>query len=86
MAVQLCSRLVPYFTITHPERGTLPGPFTKLGDPSLQRLALDVAVTITSCVPIGCREPLDAAVRQAVEGSAQAVYWSEIARDVVGST
>ncbi|KAH9981382.1 hypothetical protein BGW80DRAFT_1434558 [Lactifluus volemus] len=51
MAVQLCSRLVPYFTITHPERGTLPGPFTKLGDPSLQRLALDVAVTITSGIP-----------------------------------
>lgn len=59
-------------------RGTLPGPFKKLGDPALQRLALDAVVTITACVPTESREPLEAAVRQAVEGSAQAAYWTEI--------
>lgn len=59
-------------------RGTLPGPFKKLGDPALQRLALDAVVTITARVPTESREPLEAAVRQAVEGSAQAAYWTEI--------
>lgn len=59
-------------------RGTLPGPFKKLGDPALQRLALDAVVTITARVPTESREPLEAAVHQAVESSAQAAYWTEI--------
>lgn len=63
--------------MTHPVRGTLPGPFRKLGDPALQRLALDAVVTITARVPTESREPLVVAVRQAVEGSAQAAYWTE---------
>ena len=71
--------------ITHPTRGTLPGPFTKLGDPPLQRLTLDVVATITVCVPASSREPLDSAVRQAVEGTTQAVYWTEVTRSVVRS-
>lgn len=66
-------------------RGTLPGPFKKLGDPALQRLALDVVVTITTYVLTESREPLQAAVRQAVEGSAQEAYWTEVTRDVVCS-
>jgi hypothetical protein len=70
--------------MTHPVRGTLPGPFKKLGDP-LQRLALDAVVTITACVPAESREPLKAAVRQALEGSSQAAYWTEVTRGVVYS-
>lgn len=66
-------------------RGTLPGPFTKLGDPALQRLALDTVVTITTRVPAGSHELLDAAVGQAVEGSTQAVYWTEVTRRIVYS-
>ncbi|KAN0123950.1 hypothetical protein V8E52_002440 [Russula decolorans] len=85
VGAQLCARLVPYFTITHPVRGSLPGPFKKLADPALQRLALDAVVTITTCVPTESREPLQAAVRQAVEGSAQAAYWTEVTRGVVCS-
>jgi len=81
---QLCARLIPYFTITHPTRGTLPGPFTKLGDPALQRLALDAIATITTFVPVSSRQPLDAAVRHAVEGS-QVAYWTEVTRSVVCS-
>ncbi|KZP31318.1 hypothetical protein FIBSPDRAFT_945334 [Athelia psychrophila] len=43
----LGSRLVPYFTITHPTRGQLPGPYTRLPDGSpIRRLALDVVATI----------------------------------------
>ena len=72
--------------MTHPERGSLPGPFKKLGDPALQRLALDAVVTITKCVPTEHREPLQAAVRQAVEGSAHGVYWTEVTRGVVFPT
>ena len=64
-------------------RGSLPGPFKKLGDPALQRLALDAVVTITTCVPTESREPLQVAVRQAVEGSAQAAYWTEVTKGVV---
>lgn len=64
--------------MTHPVRGTLPGPFKKLGDPALQRLALNAVVTITARVPTKSREPLVVAVRQAVEGSAHAAYWTEI--------
>ncbi|KAI0256601.1 hypothetical protein BJV78DRAFT_292526 [Lactifluus subvellereus] len=86
IAAQLCARLIPYFTMTHPGRGTLPGPFTKLGDPALQRLALDAVVTIISCVSAEFRGPLDVAVRQAVEGSAHAAYWAEVTRNVVCST
>jgi len=85
ISAQLCARLVPYFTITHPTRGTLPGPFKKLGDPPLQRLALNAVVTITTCVPTGSREALMVAVRQAVEGSTQAAYWTEVTRGIVCS-
>jgi pre-rRNA-processing protein IPI1 len=85
IGAQLCARLVPYFTITQPVRGTLPGPFEKLGESALQRLALDAVVTVTACVPAESRETLEAAVRQAVEGSAQAAYWTEVTRGVVYS-
>ncbi|KAH9966572.1 hypothetical protein BC827DRAFT_1124143 [Russula dissimulans] len=85
VGAQLCARLIPYFTITHPTRGTVPGPFTKLGDSALQRLALDAVATIAECVPAESREPLDAAVHQAVKDSAEAVYWTEVTRSVICS-
>jgi len=85
VGAQLCARLTPYFMITHPVRGILPGPFTKLADPGLQRLVLDVVVTIMGRVSVESREPLDAAVRQAVEGSPQATYWTEVSGSVVCS-
>jgi len=85
VGAQLCARLTPYFMITHPVRGTLPGPFTKLADPGLQRLVLDVVVTIMGRVSTESREPLDAAVRQAVEGSPHATYWTEVSGSVVCS-
>ena len=66
-------------------RGTVPGPFKKLGDPAIQRLALDTIVTISAHVPTESREPLGAAVLQAVEGSAQAAYWTEITRGMACS-
>ncbi|KAI0273534.1 hypothetical protein BC834DRAFT_921576 [Gloeopeniophorella convolvens] len=85
VATQLCARLVPYFTIVHPVRGALPGPFAKLDDPILRRLALDAAVSISACAPADTRGPLDASVRQAVEGSDQAAYWTEVTGSVLRS-
>jgi hypothetical protein len=66
-------------------RGTLPGPFKKLEDPALQRLALDAVVTIAACVSTESCEPLKVAVRQVVEDTAQAAYWTEITRGMTCS-
>ena len=41
----ICTRLMPYFSIAHPTRGTLPGPFFKLPT-AHRRLMLDVVVTM----------------------------------------
>ncbi|KAH9079321.1 hypothetical protein EDB83DRAFT_2503787 [Lactarius deliciosus] len=78
VAAQLCARLIPYFTITHPVHGKLHGPFMKLEDTAVQRLALDAVVTIMARIPAEPRKPLDAAVQRAVEGSAHATYWAAV--------
>ncbi|KAI0306660.1 hypothetical protein B0F90DRAFT_1623288 [Multifurca ochricompacta] len=82
----LCARLIPYFTITHPTRGALPGPFTKLVDPVLQRLALDTVVVIMARVPAESRGTLDLAVHQAVEGSTWAAYLAGATNNLLFST
>jgi pre-rRNA-processing protein IPI1 len=43
----VCSRLIPYFTISHPTRGELPGPYCKLPG-ECRRLVLDVVATLSS--------------------------------------
>ncbi|KAH9001362.1 hypothetical protein EDB92DRAFT_1788313 [Lactarius akahatsu] len=85
VAAQLCARLIPYFTITHPVHGKLHGPFTKLEDTAVQRLALDAVVTIMARIPAEPRKPLDAAVQRAVEGSAHATYWAAATENVLCS-
>ncbi|KAJ7597117.1 hypothetical protein C8J56DRAFT_851089 [Mycena floridula] len=42
------SRLIPYFTITHPERGRLSGPFAKIGSAGLKSLVLDTIATLVA--------------------------------------
>ncbi|TFK77025.1 hypothetical protein BDN72DRAFT_753619 [Pluteus cervinus] len=72
------SKLVPYFTINHPTRGQLDGPFHKISG-SLRRLALDVVCTI-------CREgsslpeskSLRVAVSQAVAKTGERGYWEHL--------
>ncbi|KAI9446545.1 hypothetical protein H4582DRAFT_2108197 [Lactarius indigo] len=85
VAAQLCARLIPYFTITHPVLGKLHGPFMKLEDTAIQRLALDAVVTIMTRIPAEPRKPLDAAVQRAVEGSAYATYWAAATENVLCS-
>jgi len=86
VAARLCVRFIPYFTITHPTHGTLQGPFTKLEDTIVQRLALDVVVTIMARISAESRKPLDTAVRRAVEGSAHATYWAAVTVNVLYSS
>ena len=70
------SRLVPYFIISHPTRGALPGPYTKLERLTLRALALDVVATLFRLG--GVEERLDNAVLMAVAGTTQEQYWVEI--------
>ncbi|KAI1793922.1 hypothetical protein LXA43DRAFT_884849 [Ganoderma leucocontextum] len=75
----LRSRLLPYFSITHPARGKLPGPYTKLPAQSpLRRLVLDLAVTIIAqrYRTTGVDDGLEATVSKAVQGAPEASYWT----------
>ena len=73
----LGSRLVPYFTITHPTRGQISGPYTRLpAGASVRRLALDVVATIAM-------GPSDAsglveAVGMATSETEEAEYWAHL--------
>ncbi|KAL0951086.1 hypothetical protein HGRIS_007824 [Hohenbuehelia grisea] len=76
----LRAQLVPFFSVVHPTRGRLPGPYAKLPQGSaLRRLAIDVAVTIGSAGgdEAGCIAMRDA-VTVAVEGTAEESYWATV--------
>ncbi|KZS93404.1 hypothetical protein SISNIDRAFT_485656 [Sistotremastrum niveocremeum HHB9708] len=65
---QLCARLVPYFTIQHPTRGSLPGPFWKLSASTggeAKRLVLHVAKVLLLCASAEPKEALGHAIRTA---------------------
>nr|GAT43229.1 predicted protein [Mycena chlorophos] len=72
----LRSQLVPYFSMTHPTRGQIVGPYSKLppGGP-LRRLALGLVALITDAED----SALSSAVNSAVLGSdSEATYWRNI--------
>ncbi|KAI0062344.1 hypothetical protein BV25DRAFT_1856310, partial [Artomyces pyxidatus] len=75
VADQLSSRFIPYFTITHPVRGELPGPYTRIDIPELRRLAVDTMVMVSAWISADPRERLDAAIQKAVRGTDQESYW-----------
>ncbi|GLB36226.1 hypothetical protein LshimejAT787_0305140 [Lyophyllum shimeji] len=76
----LRSKLIPYFTIAHPVRGQVPGPYSKLPVASpLRRLALDL-VAILMSAESGREDGLGAAVDQATMGTEEQEYWVEIQR------
>ncbi|KAG1826020.1 uncharacterized protein BJ212DRAFT_1317584 [Suillus subaureus] len=81
----LQTRLTPFFMITHPVRGRLPGPFTKIPTSSLliRRLAVDLVVTILSVSTRSEgeeRENLMIAVGSAVSGTLEEGYWQQLVR------
>ncbi|RPD64943.1 hypothetical protein L227DRAFT_591208 [Lentinus tigrinus ALCF2SS1-6] len=74
----LRSRLVPYFCITHPTRGRIPGPYAKLSPP-LRRLVLDLVATIKCTSPRpGVDDGLEASVTEVVGSATEAAYWSAL--------
>ena len=71
------SRLVPYFIVTHPSRGRLPGPYTKLPVSSpLRRLVLDLAATLS--VGEEHNNGLGAAVAIVTMCTEEADYWMHL--------
>lgn len=83
--IGLQTRLTPFFTITHPVRGRLPGPFTKIPTSSqlIRSLAVDLVVTILSVSTRSEgeeRENLMIAVGSAVPGTLEEGYWQQLVR------
>jgi pre-rRNA-processing protein IPI1 len=77
--LMVVSRLVPYFYIDHPSRGSLLGPFRKLPS-QLRLLALDMTATILSHQK---RQDtryggLLRAISLAVTGEVEEQYWSHV--------
>lgn len=82
----LSSRLVPFFTASHPTRGDIPGPFTKMpvSAQHTRRLALDLSATLVADIIKGERgdashRDLERAVRVATAGTAEEAYWAQLA-------
>ncbi|CAK5281783.1 unnamed protein product [Mycena citricolor] len=71
----LRSQLGPYFRITHPSKGELPGPYSKL-PPNLRQLVLSLVASM------GRDEALFSAVDHAVSDEPERVFWTNI----VGAT
>ncbi|KAF9229363.1 hypothetical protein BS17DRAFT_688726 [Gyrodon lividus] len=78
----LGSRLVPFFVITHPIRGQVLGPFTKIPSsvPHIRRFALDLCASILADqTRHGIRdEDLYKAVFTAVKGTTEEEYWVQV--------
>lgn len=76
----ICSlrqRYVPYFSINHPTRGPIFGPFAKLPSILLRRLALDVAINFSLAAGSSAEgdDELGSAVGIAVAGTPEEPYW-----------
>ncbi|KAK1234540.1 rRNA processing protein, partial [Marasmius sp. AFHP31] len=80
----LQARLAPYFLITHPERGQIPGPYTKLpsftpSEPCVRRLVLDMSATLCSATATQPHVQWSDALRYAVaQNSEEETYWGEL--------
>ncbi|KAI6132763.1 hypothetical protein EV401DRAFT_218114 [Pisolithus croceorrhizus] len=84
----LCARLVPFYTITHPSRGKIPGPFRKLAmsSPRAGRLALDLsaallaerAKNVSRDSNSSSYQDLDDAIRAAIKDTVEEEYWAHL--------
>jgi hypothetical protein len=74
--------LTPYFTINHPIRGSIRGPYHKLPSSktsiALRTLALDVVVTLASLFQPREGDELMRAVDTAVLGTEEKKYWDQV--------
>jgi hypothetical protein len=71
---QIQARFIPYFRISHPTRGYIAGPFTKLPHPPVRKLALDVASSLCMSSYDGA---LDSVVKEAVNEQ-ERQYWMSV--------
>ncbi|GJE87598.1 Ipi1-N domain-containing protein [Phanerochaete sordida] len=78
---QIRARLVPYFRISHPARGEIAGPFTKLPSSPIRTLVLDVAASLGAS---GEEDALDGAVLGVVDEQEQQ-YWVSVRRALQSS-
>ena len=82
----ICTRLTPYFSVRHPTRGAIPGPFFKL--PTAHRkLILDVLAMMLydQDVKPGMGEFLGT-LERSLTGQDEKGYWNQISqRRVIGS-
>lgn len=62
---------MPFFKISHPTRGDIPGPFTKLPASPVRTLVLDVAATLSAA---GAKDELQEVVEVAVHAQ-ERQYW-----------
>jgi pre-rRNA-processing protein IPI1 len=74
---------VPFFTITHPVRGQVPGPFTKIPSsvPHIRRFALELCVCVLAAQTRHASagdSGLSKAVSAAVEGTPEEEYWVRV--------
>lgn len=76
----VCVRLAPYFSITHPTRGVLPGPFFKLPT-AHRRLMLDVVVMMLCDQEVRvCAGEFLSTVERSLMGHEEMGYWDQISR------
>jgi pre-rRNA-processing protein IPI1 len=70
----MASRFATFFHLTHPTKGDIPGPWVRMEDVKLQKLALDVAKVWTEW---DVDEGLKRSVGKAVKGIEWASgYWA----------
>ncbi|KAF9242864.1 hypothetical protein BU15DRAFT_72514 [Melanogaster broomeanus] len=78
----LSSRLVPFFMITHPVRGQVSGPFTKIpaSVPHIRRFALELCACVLAAQTRYGRgeEGLSKAVSAAVKDTPEEEYWVRV--------
>ncbi|KAH9944068.1 uncharacterized protein BXZ73DRAFT_39165 [Epithele typhae] len=75
------SRLTPYFSVMHPTKGKMSGPFAKLPATSAaRRLILDLVTTIVGPPSPADTDDLRSTAADAVQGTADWDYWTGISR------
>lgn len=74
----MCARFAPYFSITHPTRGTLAGPFFKL-PAAHRRLVLDVVATMLVHQDVrAAAGEFSSIVVKSLAGHEEKGYWDQI--------
>ena len=78
----VCARFAPYFSVTHPTRGTLAGPFFKLPS-GHRRLLLDVVATMLYDQDVkNASGELLSVVENGLSGREEKEYWDQISRSL----